>query len=244
MKVLGIIPSRYNSSRFPGKPLAEIFGKSMIKLVYENAKKCVDLLDLVVATDDERISFHVKSFGGKVMMTSNKHINGTERCAEAWRNIDDHFDIIINIQGDQPLLNPNQISEIIKIFDNNPEVQIASLAKKIECVNEYKNENVVKVILNEENYANSFYRKPTISINEFENHIIYKHIGLYGFKSEIIEEIAKLPYSNNEDNLNLEQIRWMKNHYKIKIGKSQYNSHSVDRVEDITSIIELMSKNV
>ena len=155
MKVLGIIPSRYNSSRFPGKPLADILGTSMIQRVYQQSSRCKLINKVIVATDDERISFHVKSFGGEVMMTSKKHESGTDRCGEVLESIEEHFDIVVNIQGDEPFINPEQIIELIDLFQNE-EVQIATLAKKIEDFDTYSDENKVKVTFNEKNIATSF----------------------------------------------------------------------------------------
>ena len=129
MRVLGVIPCRYNSSRFPGKPLAEILGKSMVQRVYEKSSLCDNLHKVIVATDDERISFHVKSFGGEVMMTSKNHETGTDRCGEVMKNLEEHYEIVVNIQGDEPFINPEQITNLIELFQNS-DVQIATLAKK------------------------------------------------------------------------------------------------------------------
>ena len=153
MRVLGIIPCRYNASRFPGKPLADILGKSMVQRVYEKSSLCDNLNKVVVATDDERISFHVKSFGGNVMMTSKNHENGTSRCGEVLENTSEHFDIIVNIQGDEPFIEPSQISNLISLFDEES-VKIATLSKKIENYTTLTDKNKVKVFFDEENNAN------------------------------------------------------------------------------------------
>ena len=144
MKVLGVIPCRYNSSRFPGKPLADILGKSMVQRVYENSSLCHNLNKVIVATDDERISFHVKSFGGNVMLTSKNHENGTDRCGEVLEKTNKNFDVIINIQGDEPFIEPSQISQIISLFDEK-NVKIATLSKKIEDYTTLTDKNKVKV---------------------------------------------------------------------------------------------------
>ncbi|MBT5353859.1 MAG: 3-deoxy-manno-octulosonate cytidylyltransferase, partial [Flavobacteriales bacterium] len=162
MRVLGVIPCRYNSSRFPGKPLAEILGKSMVQRVYEKSSLCNNLHKVIVATDDERISFHVKSFGGNVMMTSKNHENGTERCGEVLRKSIENFDVIVNIQGDEPFIEPSQISQLISLFDDI-NVQIATLSKKIEDYTTLTDINKVKVFFDKENNANSFVRNHEIT---------------------------------------------------------------------------------
>ena len=158
MKVIGIIPARYESTRLPGKPLIDILGKSMIQRVYEQCLKASVINDLIVATDDERIYKHVLDFDGKAMMTSKAHESGTERCNEAVQNLNKPFDIIINIQGDEPLINPLQIDEIISIF-NDPKVQIGTLAKKIDDIKILQDENTPKAIFDKERNAINFCRK-------------------------------------------------------------------------------------
>ena len=150
MRVLGIIPSRYNSSRFPGKPLTDILGKSMIQRVYDQAQKCNFLNKVIIATDDERISFHVKSFGGDVMMTSKNHESGTDRCGEVIRKLEEHFDIVVNLQGDEPFINPDQITQLVNMFENT-NIQIATLAKQIDNCETYTDNNKVKVFFDDQN---------------------------------------------------------------------------------------------
>jgi len=242
MKVLGIIPARYNSSRYPGKPLADILGKSMVQRVYEKSFLCDNLNKVIIATDDERISFHVKSFGGNVMMTSKNHENGTDRCGEVFEKISEHFDIIVNIQGDEPFIEPFQISQLISLF-NDKNVKIATLSKKIEDYTSLTDENKVKVFLDKENNAKSFVRNYKISEEEFHNDNAYKHIGIYAFRATVLEEITKLSPSKNEKNLNLEQLRWLDNKFKIKVGITEFESLSIDTTEDIIKIKEFHSKN-
>ena len=242
MRVLGVIPCRYNSSRFPGKPLADILGKSMVQRVYEKSSLCDNLNKVIVATDDERISFHVKSFGGNVMLTSKNHENGTDRCGEVLENTNEHFDVIINIQGDEPFIEPSQISQLISLFDEE-NVKIATLAKKIENYTTLTDKNKVKVFFDEGNNANSFFRNYKITKEKFHKNNFYKHIGIYAFRANILEEITKLSPSKSEKQLNLEQLRWMDNKFKIKVKITESESLSVDTSEDIDTIVEFHSKN-
>ena len=242
MRVLGVIPCRYNSSRFPGKPLAEILGKSMVQRVYERSSLCDNLNKIIVATDDERISFHVKSFGGNVMMTLKNHESGTERCAEVLEKSINNFDVIVNIQGDEPFIEPSQISHLISLFDE-ANVQIATLSKKIEDYTTLTDINKVKVFFDKENNANSFIRNYEITEEKFHKEKFYKHIGVYAFRSDILEKITKISPSKSEKDLNLEQLRWLDNKFKIKVGITEFESQSVDTTEDIEKIVEFHSKN-
>ena len=242
MRVLGVIPCRYNSSRFPGKPLAEILGKSMVQRVYEKSSLCDNLNKIIVATDDERISFHVKSFAGNVMMTSKNHESGTERCGEVLKKSIENFDVIVNIQGDEPFIEPSQISQLISLFDDI-NVQIATLSKKIEDYTTLTDINKVKVFFDKENNANSFVRNHEITEEEFYKKNFYKHIGIYAFRADILEKITKLSPSKSEQDLNLEQLRWLDNKFKIKVGITEFESQSVDTTEDIEKIVEFHSKN-
>ena len=232
MRVLAIIPARYASSRFPGKPLAKIVSKSMIQRVYEQCKKCEKLTNIIVATDDKRIHDHVSNFGGKSIMTKNTHISGTDRCGEVLIKIEDDYDIIINVQGDEPYIAPEQISELLKQF-NNKNVEITTLAKETNDPTLIKDKNSPKVIFDEDYNAISFYRNPE-SISKINTH--FKHIGIYAFKSKTLEEIVKLSPSKNEKKEDLEQMRWIDNKFKIKIGLTNYDNISVDTPEDILKI--------
>ncbi len=243
MKVLGIIPARYNSSRLPGKPLADIMGTSMIQRVYEQASKCKQLRKVIVATDDERISFHVKSFGGNVIMTSKNHESGTDRCGEVAEKLEKNFDVIVNIQGDEPFINPEQINQVIQLFDEESP-QIATLSKRFNNFENFTDENKVKVKINTDGFADDFYRTSVINEIEFSERDYFKHIGIYAFKSDVLQKIVKLPKSHTEEELNLEQIRWLDNKYKIKVGITKLEALSVDRIEDIEKIVEFHEKNV
>ena len=243
MKVLGIIPARYNSSRLPGKPLADIMGTSMIQRVYEQAAKCKQLRKVIVATDDERISFHVKSFGGNVIMTSKNHESGTDRCGEVAEKLEKNFDVIVNIQGDEPFINPEQINQVIQLFDEES-TQIATLSKRFNNFENFTDENKVKVKINTDGFADDFYRTSVINEIEFSERDYFKHIGIYAFKSDVLQKIVNLPKSKTEEKLNLEQLRWLDNQYKIKVGVTKLESLSVDRIEDIEKIVEFHEKNV
>jgi len=232
MFVVGIIPARYKSTRFPGKPLAEISGKTMIQRVYEQAKKCSLLSKIIVATDDKEIFEHVITFGGKAVMTKENHASGTERCNEVAKKKYPSADIIINIQGDQPYIDPDQISTLIKLF-NNTEVSIGTLAKKIDTIEDMQNPNCVKVIFDAQNRAVNFCRKVK---NPKEGESYYKHIGIYGYKIKTLTEICNLEKSKNEIKEQLEQLRWIDNNYTINVGITTIDSVSVDTLEDILNI--------
>jgi len=236
MKVIGIIPARYDSSRFPGKPLANILGKSMIERVYEQCKKSSSLSDVIVATDDERILNHVQSFGGEAMMTSKDHQSGTDRCNEVVQKLTENYDVIVNIQGDEPYINPVQIDEIIELFEED-KTQIGTLAKKITDIEIIANENSPKAIFDKNRIALNFCR---FIANISSECTYYKHIGIYAFRTNTLKDICKLPQSKNEIRERLEQLRWLDNGYKIKVGITTFESLSVDTPEDIEKIEQKM----
>jgi len=232
MKVIGIIPSRYGSSRFPGKPLADILGKSMIRRVYEQCKKASSLSKVIVATDDERIFNHVLDFGGEVIMTSNSHISGTDRCNEVIQLLKEKYDVAINIQGDEPYINHEQIDQVALLFSSK-EVSIASLAKKIEDENIITDINSPKAIFDSNGIALNFCRKIS---NPKKEKTYFKHIGIYGYLTKTLAEICNLSPSDNEIKERLEQLRWLDNKYIIKVGITTHEGTSVDTPEDIEKI--------
>ena len=232
MTVIGIIPSRYYSSRFPGKPLENILGKSMIQRVYEQAIKS-KLDKVVVATDDHRIFNEVRSFNGEVVMTSSDHISGTERCLEAVNKINSKHEIIINIQGDEPFINPAQINQLINSF-NNEEIEISTLAKPIESEEIFFDPNKIKVTVNNKK-AISFDR---IINSEFKKEIFYKHIGIYAYRSKILKKICLLSPSSLEIKYGLEQLRWLQNGIDIVVLETSLDSYNVDTPNDLKKIIE------
>jgi 3-deoxy-manno-octulosonate cytidylyltransferase (CMP-KDO synthetase) len=243
MKILGIIPARYASTRFPGKPLVDIGGKSMIQRVYEQSKKCALLNDVIVATDDDRIYDHVTGFGGKVVMTSPDHQSGTDRCAEISLKHPE-YDIIINIQGDEPYINPEQISKVALCFDAS-DTQIATLVKKIQSEQELFNPNSPKVIINNNSEAIYFSRSPLPHIrgqkedNWLQHFNYFKHIGIYGYRADVLQQITKLPVSPLEKAESLEQLRWVENGYRIKVAETELETYAIDTPEDLKKISEL-----
>ncbi len=246
MNILGIIPARYASTRFPGKPLVDIGGKSMIQRVYEQAKKCADLSEVMVATDDERIFNHVADFGGMAVMTSSNHQSGTDRCAEVALTYP-QYDVIINIQGDEPYIDPEQISKLVGCF-NATDTQIATLVKKIQTEQELFNPNSPKVLVNNQSEAIYFSRSPVPYIrgqeqqNWLQHFIYFKHIGIYGYRADILQQITKLPVSSLEKAESLEQLRWIENGYKIKVAETEFETFAVDTPEDLKEL--LTHKNI
>ena len=232
MKVIGIIPARYGSSRFPGKPLADILGKSMIQRVYEQCTKASSLSKLIVATDDERIFNHVTEFGGKAIMTSNSHPSGTDRCNEVIQSLNEKYDVAINIQGDEPYINPEQIDQVASLFSLE-NVSIATLAKKIEDESIITDINSPKAIFDTDGIAINFCRKIT---NPTQEKSYFKHIGIYGYLTKTLVEICKLSPSDNEIKEALEQLRWLDNKYLIKVGITTHEGISVDTPDDIEKI--------
>ena len=232
MKVIGIIPARYMSSRFPGKPLADILGKSMIQRVYGQCKKANSLSAVIVATDDNRIFNHVISFGGKALMTASTHLTGTDRCNEVIQSLETKYDIAINIQGDEPFIHPEQIDQVTSLF-NSENVSIATLVKKIEDETLMTDKNSPKAIFDKNGIAQNFCRNIT---KIKHNQTYYKHIGIYGYRTQTLAEICKLPHSENEKTERLEQLRWLDNKYLIKVGITTHESISVDNPEDIEKI--------
>jgi 3-deoxy-manno-octulosonate cytidylyltransferase (CMP-KDO synthetase) len=240
MKFLGIIPARYASTRFPGKPLADILGKPMIQRVYEQVQHVVD--QMFVATDDARIEDVVKSFGGNVVMTSEDHRSGTDRCFEAFTKTGGGYDIIINIQGDEPFIQPEQI-ELLKTCFASPDTQIATLVKPFsrncDFEKDLSNTNSPKVVINKNREALYFSRSviPYLRDREpakwLESHTFYKHIGMYAYKADILKEIVNLPQSSLELAENLEQLRWLENGYKINVGITHSETLGIDTPQDM-----------
>ena len=243
LSVLAIIPARFASTRFPGKPLVEINGKPMVQRVYEQVKKCKFISEIIVATDDQRIFDCVINFGGKALMTSNLHESGTDRCGEVIDKIEKKYDVIINIQGDEPYIKPEQLSEVLFGF-NDENTQISSLCKKIENQSDLENSNIVKVTKSNTHKALYFSRSAIPFVrnatfeNWMENGIFYKHIGLYAFRTDILKKLVKLPIGILEKTESLEQLRWLEAGFAIHINESQYDSFGIDTPEDITSISE------
>ncbi len=248
MKFLGIIPARYASTRFPGKPLASLGGKPMIQRVYEQVSGLLD--EVCVATDDVRIEEAVKAFGGKVIMTSADHKSGTDRCYEAYTRIEGDFDVVINIQGDEPFVHPSQI-EALKQCYRDPATEIATLVKAFgpdEGWEAVSNPNSPKVVFSKDMQALYFSRSVVPYLRGEESgkwasrHTYYKHIGLYAYRAEVLKEITSLPQSSLELAESLEQLRWLENGYVIRVGVTDIETIGIDTPEDLERA-ELFLKN-
>jgi len=244
MDVLGIIPARYASTRFPGKPLTEIQGKSMIRRVYEQAQQA-NLADVLVATDDDRIREHVEGFGGKAVMTAGHHQSGTDRCFEAYTLHNVPYEYIINIQGDEPFIKPGQINLVASCFEK-PQTQLATLIKRIETAEELFNVNAPKVVINQAKEALYFSRQPIPYCRNVPNdiwhkqHTYYKHIGIYGYRADILKQITQLPPSALELAESLEQLRWLENGFRITTALTEFETIGIDTPEDLLKIPPLL----
>ena len=239
MKVLGIIPARYNSSRFPGKPLVDLKGKSMIQRVYEGAKKSNMLDRLIVATDDNRIVDEVIRFGGEVTMTKSTHTSGTERCAEISNKLKE-YDIIINIQGDEPLVNSNQLDQLIDVFKDK-KIQIATLGIETSEIKEIENSNRIKIVCDVNNNA-MYFSRSVIPFNR-EKHInqnYLRHIGLYAYRSNTLQEICEIAPSEIEKTESLEQLRWLYYGYTIYVLETDIETPNIDSPDDLKAVIKLL----
>jgi 3-deoxy-manno-octulosonate cytidylyltransferase (CMP-KDO synthetase) len=236
VKVLGIIPCRYGSTRFPGKPLIDLKGKSMIQRVYEGALKSNRIDKLIVATDDERIFSEVKRFGGEVMMTSSEHENGTQRCAEVLKRFSD-YDIVLNIQGDEPLVNFEQLNQLIHSFLDDT-VEIATLAIHTSDKDEIKNPNRIKVVTDAKKDA-LYFSRSTIPFarNDESNFNYQRHIGLYGFRAACLNEIISYSPCSIEHIESLEQLRWMYHGKKIRVVETSIETPNIDTPEDIAKVL-------
>lgn len=235
--ILGIIPARYASTRFPGKPLADIGGKSMIQRVYEQVKKSKLVTDVIVATDNQEIFDHVTKFGGRVRMTKESHVSGTDRCYEALTLQKAPFDYVINIQGDEPFIQPEQIDLLARLLDGKTE--IATLVKKIEDPEHLFNLNVVKAVVAANGEALYFSRSTVPHIRNtpeadwMSKHRFYKHIGMYAYRTDVLKRLTELPVSPLEKAESLEQLRWLENGFRIKAAETKTETIGIDTPEDL-----------
>lgn len=239
MHITGIIPARYGSTRFPGKPLADLAGKSLIRRVYERARQYPRLQELYVATDDSRIYAHVQSFGGRVLMTSTAHRSGTERCAEVLDQLGSGSDLILNIQGDEPRLAPAHLDALIDCFEQSSATRIATLVKAISDPGELHSPHIPKVVLDEGRRALYFSRQAIPSLAGLApelwmgHHTFWKHIGLYAYRSEVLRELVRLPETPLERAEQLEQLRWLEHGYSIQVGLCSVENLAIDTPEDL-----------
>lgn len=236
MKTVIIIPARYASTRFPGKPLVEINGRSMIMHVLQRALQFCP--DVYVATDDDRIFSHVMNAGGKAIMTSPHHPSGTDRISEAFTKIPNHtsYNVVVNLQGDEPFVDPVQIQQLVQLFQNE-EVQIGTLAKEINRIEEINDPNRVKVVFDKDKTALYFSRAPIPFNREGKPHNYYRHIGMYAFRPEVLQSLCHLPPCELEEIEKLEQLRWMWNGYKISVGITHIENVAIDTPDDLKLLL-------
>ena len=245
MKHIAIIPARYASTRFPGKPLAILGGKTVIQRVYEQAVSV--LSEAWVATDDERIYQTVKEFGGRAVMTRADHKSGTDRIEEASEIINTNADVIINIQGDEPFVQPSQIKALIQLFDN-AETQIGTLGKRFDSIEAVYNPNSPKIVTDKQGFALYFSRSIIphvrgVENKEWLNHFPYlKHLGRYAYRRDVLRQITQLPQSSLEKAESLEQLRWLENGYRIRVGLTDVETVGIDTPEDLQRAEEFLCK--
>lgn len=246
--IVGIIPSRYASSRFPGKPLIDLHGKTMIQRVYAQASASKHLDKVVVATDDQRIFDHVRSFGGDVVMTSADHPSGTDRCNEALYLLKEKYDYVINIQGDEPLISPEQIDELAVLLKDGS-TELATQMIPVKTSGELFDNKEVKIVLNTNNEALYFSRQPIPFIKDLDEsewhlyHQYYRHVGMYAYRSDVLDKITKLPVSSLEKAESLEQLRWLENGFKIKCVITKFESLCVDTPGDAEKVIAILTSS-
>lgn len=239
LSAIAVIPARYSSTRFPGKPLVQINGISMLQRVYFQTLEATSLSAILIATDDERIAEHAQSFGANVMLTDPQHPSGTDRIAEAIYNQKNKYDVVVNVQGDEPFIEPAQIDNLVQCFYDK-HVQIATMVKRITNVEEFENPNVVKAVLAINGNALYFSRNaiPYVRNRKVENTIkefpVYKHLGMYAYRASILPELTRLKPSSLELTESLEQLRWLQNGYTIRAIETTLETIAIDTPEDLT----------
>ena len=238
MEITAIIPARYGSTRFPGKPLADIAGEPMIKHVYQRVNDVKNLDKVIVATDDQRIYETVESFGGRVEMTSEDHSSGTDRIAEVARTLES--DLIINVQGDEPLIEPAMVEQAVEPFYNQEELVMSTLKKKIKSQNEINNPNVVKVVTDRDGYA-LYFSRSSIPFRKNKEIEYYKHVGLYVYRRDFLLKFSNMEPTSLEKTESLEQLRALENGYKIKVVETNFNTIGVDMPDDIERVEQIIS---
>lgn len=264
--ILGIIPARYASTRFPGKPLIDIQGKSMIRRVVEAAQQATKLDRVLVATDDERIAGHVRAFGGEVVMTRSDHPSGTDRCWEAAQKVRSaeygvqsenaqtshsafrttHYDYVVNIQGDEPFLDPAQIDELAGVLDGT--VELATQMLRVNSAELLHDPGEAKIVLNDRREALYFSRQAIPFLKNVPpdqwhlHHDYYRHVGLYAYRVDVLERLCQLPPSPLERAESLEQLRWLEAGYRIQLVETRYDSHCIDSPEDVENVLRLLGR--
>lgn len=236
MRIIYIIPARYGSTRFPGKPLALIQGKPMIQRVVEQVALVPGNYAIAVATDDERIADVVRNFGTQVVMTSQHHVSGTDRCAEAYRILSNEADVVVNVQGDEPFIHPESLESLCAVF-SNPEVVIATLCKKLEDAAAIQNPNVVKVVKDRSGRAMYFSRYPIPYQRQAADGAPHmKHLGIYAYRPAVLQSLATLAPTPLEQTESLEQLRWLEHGYSIQLVETRHESVGIDTPEDLDKI--------
>jgi len=246
MRILACIPARYESTRFPGKPLALIAGRPMIQHVYHCARSCPEITEVYVATDDERISKCVRDFGGKAIITKEDHPSGTDRIAEAAETLDlNNDDLVVNIQGDQPLFSPSLISLLIEPLLKDPQVPMSTLQYRIPEHYEVGNPTYVKMVTDKAGFALYFSRSPIPFFRDSSaGEIYYIHLGFYAYRRDFLRVFAGLPVSPLESYEKLEQLRALENGFRIKVADSPYDSIEIDAPKDIKTVEKMMMGNI
>jgi 3-deoxy-manno-octulosonate cytidylyltransferase (CMP-KDO synthetase) len=245
--ILGIIPARFASLRFPGKPLIDIQGKSMIQRVFEQAKQSASLHEVVVATDDERIRQHVLSFGGEVLMTATDHRSGTDRCWEALQQIKADYQYVINIQGDEPFIDPSQIDTLAEVLRNG-ETELATLMIPVDSHAVLFDPGEAKIVVNERMEALYFSRAVIPFLKGVEpsqwhkHHPYYRHVGMYAYRTDVLARITQLGASLLEKAESLEQLRWIEYGFTIRCAITHFDSHCIDTPEDVEKVLNLMGR--
>lgn len=236
MEFIAIIPARFASTRFPGKPLAILGGKPVIQRVYEQVSTVLG--QVYVATDDQRIHDAVLAFGGKAVMTRTDHKSGTDRICEALEKIGGHYDVVINVQGDEPFIQPSQIRTVMEAFDD-PTTQIATLGKRFDSIEAVENPNSPKIVVDNDSFALYFSRSPIPFVRGKDRaqwlaaYPFLKHIGLYAYRADVLRQVTKLPQSPLELAESLEQLRWLQNGYRIKVGLTDVETVGIDTPDDL-----------
>ena len=242
MDVIGVIPARYSSTRFEGKVLADILGKPMIQHVWERARESKVLDDLIIACDDDKVAEVAKNFGAKVIMTSKGHTCGTDRISEVINPLE--VKVVINIQADEPLIHPTMIDDVARSLLGDPSISMATVMKKIDNPTIAKDQNIVKVIVDKNNFALYFSRAPIpfyASNSEEATPVYYKHIGLYGYTKDFLFIYKNMPVSRLEKIERLEQLRVLEEGFRIKVIETKYDTIGIDSPEDLNKLKSFLS---